>query len=221
MNYYGLTVQKGKGLGKSVLGFPTANAVAYIGNDVSASLVGAWIVTVNIDNVSYKGFSGISKTGSNKNVSLVFETHILDFNGDLYDKKININLIKKIREAITFKSLEESKAQILKDNEFALNWDLKRTCENCKFFVKQDHGYSNYTVEGTDGSCLAKKHPVDSFEISGYVPEYEQAKICEYFNEGECWNCDVDGEEPSPTEEWVKSELRDFNIKKVTINESI
>ncbi len=217
MNYYGLTVQRGKGLGKSILGFPTANAVLYIGNDVSSSLVGAWVVTVSINNVEYKGFAGVSKTGSNRNTSLVFETHILNFNGDLYDKKININLITKIRDAITFKSLEESKAQIIKDNEFTLAWDLNRSCENCKFFVKQDHGYSNYTVEGTDGSCSANKHPVESFDISGgHMPEYDQAKVCSYFNKGECWNCDVDGEEPQPTEEWVKSELRDFTIRNIT-----
>jgi hypothetical protein len=219
MNYHALTVQRGKGFGKSVLGFPTANATAYIGNNVSNDLVGAWVVIVSVHglNGEFKGFAGVSKTGSSKSTNLVFETHILDFSADLYDKKINITLIKKIRDAITFKSLEESKEQIKKDFEVASNWDLKRTCDNCKFFVKKDYGYSNYTVEGTDGYCSVKKHPIDSFEVSsGHMQEYEQAKECSYFYEGECWSCDVDGDEPYPTDEWIKSELRDFTIKYIT-----
>ncbi len=213
---YNVIIQRGKGLGKSRLGFPTANGVVQDG--ATDEPIGAWVVEVQFDNKKYKGFTGICKHGKD----LVLETHILDFDGDLYDKRIYIRTIWKIRGGMVFASLDESKVQIQKDYEFTNNWDLTKTCENCKFFVKKDYGYSNYTVEGTTGSCLAGKHPAAEFEVSyDSQPEYEVAKQCSYYNKGECWDLDCDGENESPSDEWVKTEMRDFNIKEIVSNGTV
>lgn len=32
-------------------------------------------------------------------------------------------------------------------------------CETCKWFMRQDYGYSNYTTEGTEGHCLKRLNP--------------------------------------------------------------
>lgn len=45
----------------------------------------------------------------------VFETHIIDFEGDLYDQDVTIIVQKKIRENQSFNSLQDLKTQIAKD----------------------------------------------------------------------------------------------------------
>ena len=48
-------------------------------------------------------------------VKLLLEVHILDFDGNLYDKIINIAFVKMIRNEVKFSSLSELKSQLLKD----------------------------------------------------------------------------------------------------------
>lgn len=45
------------------------------------------------------------------------ETNIIDFEGDLYDKQISVQLLKKIREEMKFSGLDELRAQIARDRE--------------------------------------------------------------------------------------------------------
>lgn len=200
---------KGKGKGKSILGYATANAIT--NNQKLFGKEGSWYVGSRVDGVTYKAVCGICK----KSDGWVLETHILDFNEDLYDESITIDFIHKIREQITFKGLDESRTQLEKDIDFVRRY---RSCNECKFCVFQDHGYSNYTVEGTDISCLAGK-----FEQygDGYGDDYKigRATDCEYFNEGPVWSLDVDGEVEAPSEDWIKSEMikfqRDIKLKSI------
>ena len=50
----------------------------------------------------------------------VLETHIINFNGDLYGKELEIEITSKIRDEQKFDSLEELKKQIAKDVEECL-----------------------------------------------------------------------------------------------------
>lgn len=50
---------------------------------------------------------------------MVFETHIFDFNQDIYDKIIDVELIDFIRNEIKFSSKEDFLEQILKDTAYA------------------------------------------------------------------------------------------------------
>ena len=43
------------------------------------------------------------------------ESHILDFNEDIYDKEIEVCLIKKVRDKMKFKSKEDAENQFKKD----------------------------------------------------------------------------------------------------------
>ncbi len=55
----------------------------------------------------------------------VFEAHLFDFNWDLYNKKIDIYLLGKIRENIKFENFEDLKIQIKKDIDQAKNNEIK------------------------------------------------------------------------------------------------
>lgn len=71
-----------------------------------------------------------------------------------------------------------------------------RSCQDCKFCINEDYGYSNYTVEGTISDCLLhlnENYPVDRWY--GHRPEHDAAEECERFSEGECVNVDVDRED--------------------------
>lgn len=214
MNITGKVI-RGKGRGKSVLGFPTANIIYNQDERFTHRHIkplegkeGAWFAKVNIHSqgiTNAVAVCGICKKGD----KYIIETHILDFDGDLYDTDIVIYLQYKIRGLVIFKTLDESKEQMIKDIDFVRRY---RSCASCKFCVHQDHGYSNYTVEGTDISCLANKF--ESYD-EGYGDNYANglATNCELYNEGEHWDIDVDGESTSPEDEWVKSELREVKLK--------
>ncbi|MCC5814923.1 MAG: riboflavin kinase, partial [Leptospira sp.] len=48
-------------------------------------------------------------------VTVSIETHILDWNGDLYDTNIRIEFIKKLRNVTKFLNQDELRDQIQKD----------------------------------------------------------------------------------------------------------
>lgn len=67
-------------------------------------------------------------------------------------------------------------------------------CDNCKFCVYRDYGYSNYTVEGTNKECGRGVHgPFDNFYQT--APEYKNIPYpCPEWASGEPLYLDVDGE---------------------------
>lgn len=92
------------------LGFPTANV-----NLAKNIPEGIYISQTKIENRQYQSltFIGTAKTfGDNKYQA---ETYLLDFNQDIYDQWISIELIKKIRGNKKFASVEELVKQMKKD----------------------------------------------------------------------------------------------------------
>lgn len=68
-------------------------------------------------------------------------------------------------------------------------------CDDCKFCILEDYGYSNYTVEGTTADCLFGLNPdfpVDNFY--GNIPEHDFANICPRFKIGKPIEIDCDHE---------------------------
>ena len=114
---YGLTgtVVHGKQIGRS-MGFPTAN----IRIDESDKLIpsnGVYAVRVSIDGVLHNGMLNIGTrpTIDESNTEPNIEVHVLDFDGELYDKTIRITFVSHMRSEIRFGSIDDLKQQLEKD----------------------------------------------------------------------------------------------------------
>lgn len=93
----------GKGKGKR-LGFPTANIL--LEKEIES---GIYAGSVMANNKKFK--AGIFVSPDKK----LLEVHLIGFSGDLYDKEIEVEIGKKIREVMKFESDGELKRQIKKD----------------------------------------------------------------------------------------------------------
>ena len=56
---------------------------------------------------------------------LFIETYILDYNDQIYGSKVKVEFLKRIRDEIRFSNIEDLKAQIAKDIEWAKNYVYK------------------------------------------------------------------------------------------------
>ncbi len=108
------TVKKGRGMGRQ-LGFPTANLVI-AENYKLIPKNGVYAVKSILNGQTVNGMMNI---GYNPTVSVgtekTIEIHFFDFNRDLYEQKIRIDILEWIREEEKFGSLEDLKAQLQKD----------------------------------------------------------------------------------------------------------
>lgn len=111
---------KGKQLGRTI-GFPTAN-IELEENYKLIPKFGVYIVRSTIENKTFFGIMniGLKPTFDEENVTL--EVHFLDFDANLYDKKITVSIIEFIREEQKFENIETLKIQIFKDKLFALKF---------------------------------------------------------------------------------------------------
>ena len=107
------TVGHGKMLGRT-LGFPTANL--YPSNEKLLPRFGVYASEAVIEGVTYKGITniGIRPTVDGEESPDV-EMYIFDFDRDIYDKSIRIDLKSFIREEKHFSSLDELKDQMSRD----------------------------------------------------------------------------------------------------------
>lgn len=106
-------VIKGKKRGKK-MGYPTANI------KVDEKIAqGIYISEITIDKTNHPSvtFVGNAKTFGESDVFV--ETYIFDFDRDLYDQHIVVNLIKKIRENVQFEDEKSLVKQIEKDVKIA------------------------------------------------------------------------------------------------------
>tara|TARA_R110002126_G_scaffold222889_1_gene367954 strand:- start:1869 stop:2870 length:1002 start_codon:yes stop_codon:yes gene_type:complete len=114
------TVFQGKQLGRTI-GFPTAN----IKIEEDYKLVpkkGAYIVTSTIDNNVLKGIMNIGLNPTVQGENLSIEIHFLDFDQDLYGKKITVTLLKYLRPEQKFDSLNELTTQLERDKATAIEY---------------------------------------------------------------------------------------------------
>lgn len=109
-------VVKGNQLGRK-LKFPTINL------DYNKNLLvprgGVYYTAVNIKNKIYKGITNIGYNPTVHNNKLSIETHLLDFNENVYGEKVKIYFFERIRDEKKFSSLDELATQIGKDKQYA------------------------------------------------------------------------------------------------------
>lgn len=115
-HYYSVqgTVVEGKRLGKSI-GFPTSNI------NLDESMVtpanGVYITYCNYNGIKYPSVTnvGVRPTLINDDGRKNVETHIFNFNKDIYGKEIRVEFLERIREEVKFDYMEDLVAQIKLD----------------------------------------------------------------------------------------------------------
>ncbi len=110
-------VQRGKQRGGVVVGFPTANL--HISEEDLCPRHGVYVTQVIYDGKCYGGVLNIGYNPTFGEQQLSAETHIFDFNQDIYGKKIKINLLRFLRGEQKFSGPEELSEQIRKDIKLA------------------------------------------------------------------------------------------------------
>ena len=114
------TVVKGKGLGKTIK-FPTAN----INIKEDYKLIpknGVYIVNASINDELYYGMMNIGNNPTVDGTEQTIEVHFLNFNKDIYNQTLQVNLLKRIRDEVKFDSIKTLQKQIAKDKVTALNF---------------------------------------------------------------------------------------------------
>jgi len=110
-------VQRGRQRGGKEVGFPTANLK--VSEEDLCPKKGVYVTQVIYDGKMYGGVSNIGYNPTFGENKLVAETHIFDFNHDIYGHPIKINLLRHLRGEKKFNSVEELSAQIRQDIEIA------------------------------------------------------------------------------------------------------
>ena len=112
-------VVKGKGRGRGI-GFPTANISVQNKNKI-IPCNGVYAVNIIHDKTKIKGMLNIGKNPTFSNTTLSIEVHLFDFNQDIYDQSISLEIVKRIRNEIKFSSVDDLKKQLQIDKVTALN----------------------------------------------------------------------------------------------------
>lgn len=112
------TVVHGEKRGR-LLGFPTANVLP--DNDPVIPAKGVYAVRFTVDGQTLDGVCnvGVKPTFHDTHGAPVIEVHVLDFDGDLYDKEVAVDWIGRIRPEVKFGSVDALIEQLNNDAQQA------------------------------------------------------------------------------------------------------
>ena len=110
-------VQRGRQRGGRVVGFPTANL--RLSEEDLCPKPGVYVTQVIYDGKCYGGVANIGYNPTFGENKLVAETHIFDFDDNIYGKSIKINLLRHLRSERKFSGPEELSRQIRQDIKVA------------------------------------------------------------------------------------------------------
>lgn len=196
-----------KGAGKGVqMKFPTIN---FILDELPNGLEQGLYATVG------QLGGGVSLISMDKGKYRI-ETHIINIK-DRYNSRINVNVDSEYNIKFLDKLRDPKKTRDIKkliEDDLALTRDYFtkfKTCLSCQLCYIQDYGYSNYTVEGSNIGCYADIFGEVDYDSYFSIEEYNSYD-CKYMIPGEHWDLDVDGENDKPSDQWIKSTMRDIRI---------
>lgn len=106
-------VISGKGRGRKLLNFATANIETPLDKIIPVN--GVYLVEIKIDNRKYYGLMNIGVKPTFKESERTIEVHIINFNKKIYNKKVVVNILQKIREEEYFNHPGLLKKQIEDD----------------------------------------------------------------------------------------------------------
>lgn len=108
-------VSQGQKLGRT-LGFATANITL---GDLVEPRRGVYAVRAKIDGEAFGAISNFGRRPTVDDGAPLLETHLFDFDGDLYGREIEVEFVDFIRDEQKFDGLDALKAQIAADCEAA------------------------------------------------------------------------------------------------------
>ncbi len=115
---YDFLVVEGNRIGKKILGFPTIN------QHFPAGFInlrhGVYASQATVDGKIYPSVTNFGCHPTIGGDKVLSETCILGFDGDLYNRKIPVEILEFIREEKKFSGKDELKAQIDKDSKSAI-----------------------------------------------------------------------------------------------------
>ncbi|MFO8010446.1 MAG: bifunctional riboflavin kinase/FAD synthetase [Dehalococcoidia bacterium] len=109
--------------GGKLLGFPTTNLSVMRNQALPAD--GTYITLAHVGDKTYRAVTNIGMRPTFGPGERTIETHILDFDNNLYDQELSIELVKRIRGEMKFGSLDELKAQISSDVTLAREFPIE------------------------------------------------------------------------------------------------
>lgn len=115
-NFSGIVI-RGDGRGKQI-GFPTANLAISSSQRLIPSS-GVYAVYVRIPGLPglHPSMMNIGTRPTFDGTGLHLEVYILDWNGDLYDRELRVEFVKRLRNEQKFDSIEELVRQLNRDKE--------------------------------------------------------------------------------------------------------
>lgn len=111
------TVIQGRQIGRTI-GYPTAN-IDY-DKTILIPKIGIYATYVYIDDKKYIGATNVGYNPTVNGKKLSVETHIIDFDEDIYQKEIKIEFLERIRNEKKFNNLDELKNQLQKDTNYII-----------------------------------------------------------------------------------------------------
>ena len=81
--------------------------------------IGVYAVKCTVKNQVINGMLNIGTNPTVQGQNISIEVNLFDFEADLYDQKIKVELIKRIRDEQKFASVDDLKTQLHKDQLFA------------------------------------------------------------------------------------------------------
>ena len=112
-------VTEGNKIGRSI-GFPTANIEIEDKYKLIAA-GGVYACNAEVAGKIYKGMGNIGIRPTIGKHDFSIEVHIFDFDEDIYGKEITIYFIDRVRDEVKFNSLDDLKAQLIKDKKTVLH----------------------------------------------------------------------------------------------------
>ncbi|MEG1291178.1 MAG: riboflavin kinase, partial [Lachnospiraceae bacterium] len=104
----------GKKMGKAVLGIPTINLIPPQEKLLPPN--GVYFTKITWNHKEYQGITNVGcKPTIRGNNPIGVETHIFDFSDDIYDQKVKISFLNRVREERKFESLEALIKQMEQD----------------------------------------------------------------------------------------------------------
>lgn len=118
--FYSITgeVKQGKQLGRTI-GYPTANIKIEDPNKLIPA-DGVYAVKVVFNNQTYRGMLNAGYRPTVDGITHSIEVHIFDFNENIYNQRIEILYVDKLREEMKFGGLDALKNQLEKDKLHAI-----------------------------------------------------------------------------------------------------